>query len=114
MNNGFFVVGQFHSVVSEPWSSDPNKFNHRLVVTNQYEDRFGMPQTEVITVDISPDDLNILQQQAPRAAGKQVMVPVVCSARQGGRNGAWLSVRMPKGSKLQFPSQSATEQQKAS
>lgn len=113
MNNGYFVVGEFHSVVSEPWATDQSKFNHRLIVTNQYQDSIGMPQTDVIRIDLSADDLTVIQQQAPRIQGKQVMVPVVCSARKGGRNGAWLSVRMPKGSKLQFPSQSQ-DQQKAS
>jgi hypothetical protein len=112
MNNGFFVVGMFHSVVSEPWRNDPTKFNHRLIVTNQYKDGLGMPQTEVIRVDISADDLPVLQQQAPRVQGKQVMVPVVCSARTGGRDGAWLAVRMPKGSKLSFPGQSQNEERK--
>ena len=103
MNNGTFVCGIFNTVVSEPWSSDPSKFNHRIILNNPYEDQYGNQQTEVIRVDINPEDLQTLQQQAPRIAGKQVIIPVICQARQGGRSGAFLSVRMPKGSRLQFP-----------
>lgn len=105
MNNGFFVAGEFHSVVSEPWSNDASKFNHRIILNNPYQDQYGNQQTEVIRIDISPDDLQVLQGQSPRIQGKQVIVPVVCSARIGGKTGAWLSVRMPKGSRLQFPAQ---------
>lgn len=116
MNNGFFVLGDFHSVISEPWSNDQSKFNHRLIINNPYLDQFGNQQTEVIRIDISPEDLQVIQSQAPRIQGKQVMVPVICQARQGGRNGTWLSVRMPKGSKLGFPGQSqqSEQQQKVS
>lgn len=109
LNNGFFVAGIFHSVLSEPWSTDNSKFNHRIILNNPYEDQFGNPQTEVIRIDISQEDLPILQAQASRVAGKQVIVPVICAARAGGKTGAWLSVRMPKGSKLIFPQASKPE-----
>jgi hypothetical protein len=113
MNNGFFVCGVFHSVISEPWASDPSKFNHRLVINNPYLDQYGNQQTEVVRIDINPDDLTVLQAQSPRITGKQVLVPVVCAARSGGRSGAWLSVRMPKGSKLTFPAKSESEDKAA-
>ncbi|WP_027855002.1 hypothetical protein [Marinobacterium litorale] len=108
-NNGYFVIGNFHSVQSEPWRNDETKFNHRIILNNPYEDQFGNPQTEVIRVDISQEDLPTLQAQAGRIQGQQVMVPVVCNARKGGSTGAWLSVRMPKGSKLLFPNAQSQE-----
>lgn len=109
MNNGFFVTGIFHSVLSEAWTNDPSKFNHRIILNNPYQDQFGNPQTEVIRIDISQEDLPILQAQSSRIAGKQVIVPVICMARAGGKTGAWLSVRMPKGEKLSFPAQNKSE-----
>lgn len=100
MNNGTFVVGIFNQVSSEPWSTDNTKFNHRLVLNNPYRDNWGNEQVEVITVDLNPEDLPIVQKQASILVGKQVMIPVVCQARAGGKSGAWLSRRMPKGSKI--------------
>ena len=105
MNNGTFVVGEFNQVKSEPWSTDQTKFNHRLVLNNPYDDSYGNKQVEVITVDISPDDLSVIQRQSSALVGKQVLVPVVCQARPGGRTGAWLSRRMPKGSKIMLAPQ---------
>ena len=100
MQNGTFVIGEFNQVKSEPWSTDATKFNHRIVLNNPYQDQYGNGQVEVITIDVSPEDLPIIQKQSSAIVGKQVMIPVVCQARAGGRNGAWLSRRMPKGSKI--------------
>ena len=100
MENGIYVIGEFNQVVSEPWSTDNTKFNHRLVLNSPYKDQWGNEQVEVITIDINPEDLPVIQRQASTLAGRQVMVPTIFQARKGGRTGAWLSRRMPKGSKI--------------
>lgn len=100
MNNGIFIQGEFLQLKSEPWKKDPTKFNHRLILINTFEDQDGCPQTDKFMVDITPEDLPILQQQAPRITGKSVIVPVVVSARAYGGREPFISYYMPKGSKI--------------
>lgn len=100
IENGFQAVGIMHGFVSEPWINDPNKFNHRLILANPFEDRNGFQQTEVMTVDVSYDDVQRVQQLANQLKGKKVILPCRCEARKGGKTGAWLSRFMPKGSAI--------------
>lgn len=101
IQNGFQAVGVMHSFVSEPWSSDNTKFNHKIILSNPFLDTNGFQQTEVMTIDISHDDVKRVQQLATELKGKQVITPCICNARKGGKNGAWLSRFMPKGSIIQ-------------
>lgn len=100
MNNGIFVQGEFLQLKSEPWKKDPTKFNHRLILVDTFQDQDDCPQTNKYMIDVTPEDLPIIQQQAPRLVGKVVIVPVVASARAYGGREPFISYRMPKDTKI--------------
>jgi len=102
LQNGTFCVGIMHGFISQPWSNDPNKFNHRVLLTNPYLDGNGFQQTEVITIDISQDDVQRVQSLCNQLKDKQVIIYTRFDARKGGKNGAWLSRFMPRGSSIQL------------
>lgn len=101
IQNGFQAVGMMHGFVSEPWTNDNTKFNHKVILSNPFLDGNGFQQTEVMSIDISHDDVQRVQQLANELKGKQVIIPCNCNARKGGKTGAWLSRFMPKGSSIQ-------------
>lgn len=101
IQNGFQAVGMMHGFVSEPWSTDNTKFNHKVILSNPFLDGNGFQQTEVMSIDVAHDDVQRVQQLANELKGKQVILPCNCNARKGGKNGAWLSRFMPKGSAIQ-------------
>lgn len=101
IQNGFQAVGVMHGFMSEPWSTDNTKFNHKIVLSNPFLDGNGFQQTEVMNIDVAHDDVHRVQQLANSLKGKQVIIPCTCNARKGGKNGAWLSRFMPKGSPIQ-------------
>lgn len=90
-----------HTFVSEPWSNDKTKFNHKIILSNPFLDSNGFQQTEVMSIDIAHDDVHRVQQLSSELKGKQVILPCIFNARKGGKNGAWLSRFMPKGSIIQ-------------
>jgi len=98
LNNGFHAVGIFHAFKSIPWSNDATKFNHRILLANPFEDANGFQQTEVISIDISYEDVARVKELESSHKGKQVIIPCRLEARKGGKSGAWLSRFMPKGS----------------
>lgn len=100
IQNGFQAVGIMHGFVSEPWANDNTKFNHKVILANPFLDGNGFQQTEVMSIDVAHDDIQRVQQLAESLKGKQVIMPCVCSARKGGKTGAWLSRFMPKGSPI--------------
>lgn len=111
MKNGQYIQGEFLLLKSEPWKNDSTRFNHRLIIVNTYQDNDGCTQTEKFQIDVLPDDLPILQAQAPRITGKTVLCPVRVSAKQFGSRDPYVSYLLPPGSKLVLiPSQN--EQQK--
>ena len=99
---GNYVLGICKDFRSEPWNNDPTKFNHRLIISRPYHDQYGNEQTDVTVVDINQEDVQAVQTQVAQFRDKAVVCPVAQVARAGGRNGAWLSVRMPKHEKLQL------------
>lgn len=101
VQNGFQAVGIMHGFVSEPWSNDNTKFNHKIILANPFLDGNGFQQTEVMSIDIAHDDVQRVQKLANELKGKQVIIPCSCNARKGGKNGAWLSRFMPKNSIIQ-------------
>lgn len=101
LQNGFQAIGIMNGFQSIPWKNDPSKFNHRLLLANPYLDGNGFNQTEVISVDVSHEDVQRVQRLADELKGKQVILPCRCEAKKGGKNGAWLSKFLPKGSNIQ-------------
>ena len=99
--NGTYCVGIMNGFVSQPWTNDPNKFNHRILLANPYLDNNGFQQTEVITIDVSADDVQRVQGLCNQLKDKQVIVLTRFDARKGGKNGAWLSRFMPRGANIQ-------------
>ena len=114
MNNGLNVVGTFLQLKSEPWKKDPSRFNHRMVITNEYQDQDGCPQTDKYLIEVLDQDLPLIQQQAPRIQGKQVIVPVVANARQFGTGSPFISMFMPKGARILMAPTGQQEERKAS
>ena len=96
VQNGEYVVGVLQELKTEPWRNDPSKVNHKLIVTNPYNDSYGNPQTEVKTIDVSGESLSYLNDFIAKNKGQRVMIPIRTQAKVGGRNGAWLSRYMPK------------------
>ena len=101
IQNGFQVVGVMHGFVSEPWTNDHTKFNHKIILSNPFLDSNGFQQTEVMNIDVAHDDVHRVQKLANELKGKQVILPCICNARKGGKHGAWLSRFLPKGSLIQ-------------
>ena len=99
---GSYVVGICKDFRSEPWSTDPTKFNHRLIISRPYSDQYGNEQTDVTIIDINSDDVHAVQNQVASFRDKAIICPVAIAARAGGRNGAWLASRMPKQGQLQL------------
>lgn len=99
---GSYVVGICKEFRSEPWNNDPTKFNHRLIISRPYLDQYENEQTDVTIIDINTDDVHAVQNQVASFRNKAIICPVAMVARAGGRNGAWLSTRMPKNEKLQL------------
>ncbi len=97
---GTFVAATMSGFVSQPWVNNPEKFNHRIILANPYVDNNGFNQTEVITIDVSHDDIQRVQQLCTQLRDKQVIVFCSFQARQGGKSGAWLSRFMPRGSEI--------------
>lgn len=100
VQNGFQAVGIMHGFQSEPWRNEPTKFNHRILLANPFLDSNGFQQTEVMSIDISHDDVQRVQQLANELKGKQVILPCRCDAKKGGKSGVWLSRFLPKGSNI--------------
>lgn len=98
--NGFYAVGVMHDVVSTPWSNDANKLNHKIVLANPFVDSNGFKQTEVINVDLSFEDVDRVKALLSCLKGERVLVHCNVLAKKGGRNGAWLSRFMIKGSDI--------------
>ena len=69
--NGFQAVGIILGFKSEPWRNDPTKFNHRILLANPFLDGNGFQQTEVMSIDITHDDVQRLQQLTNEFKGKQ-------------------------------------------
>lgn len=101
IKNGEYIVGVLKELITEPWSNDSTKFNHRLILVSPYIDNYGNNQTDVNRVDVLPDDLQNFKDQVNKFKDKKVIVPCVNRARSGGRKGAWLSKFVPKGSSIQ-------------
>lgn len=99
---GSYVVGICKDFRSEPWNTDPTKFNHRLIISRPYSDQYGNEQTDVTIIDINSDDVHAVQNQVASFRDKAIICPVAVAARAGGRNGAWLASRMPKQGQLQL------------
>ncbi|MES9961692.1 MAG: DNA-binding protein [Sedimenticola sp.] len=95
--NGFYLQGEMKGYIEKPWANDPTKFNRQVgIVTRVYDDQWGQKQENVQSVDIPYELADQVKQIANDLIGKTVVLPVVPSARKGGRDGAWLSVFMPK------------------
>ncbi|MDH2435387.1 hypothetical protein QCD60_23025 [Pokkaliibacter sp. MBI-7] len=102
---GEYVCGVVQDVISEPWSSDPTKFNHRVLMIRPYSDQYGNPQTDVMQIDIAAEEVQPMRAQLQHFRGQPALLQVVAQARSGGRNGAWLRRFKPKGANfIPFPS----------
>ena len=76
VQNGEYVVGVLQELKTEPWRNDPSKVNHKLIVTNPYNDSYGNPQTEVKTIDVSGESLSYLNDFIAKNKGQRVMIPI--------------------------------------
>jgi len=118
INDGDFSVGVFQQFESVAWKNDPNKFNHRVVISRTYTDRFGNATQNYSFVNIHPDDVTRLSQLERQLNGKRVMVPVVNNLKSDLRREkpyAFLDTYMPKGSQIiELESVTSSSQQKAS
>lgn len=100
---GEFIIGTMLGYSETPWVNDPTKFNRKVgIVTSEYLDQFGQSQTQTVTVDISFEEAAKVAQVAEKLKGKEVIVPCISLAKAGGKNGAWLSRFMPKGSEIRI------------
>lgn len=99
---GNYVIGICRDFRVEPWAKDPTKFNRVLIIARPYSDQYGNEQTDVTRIDINQEDVQSIQSQVAALREKPVVCPIVYSARTGGKNGAWLSARLPREAKLQL------------
>ena len=97
LQNGRYYVGTIQNFESVPWTTDPTKFNHRLVMINQYDDRYGNSQTQYENFNVHPEDIQRIQTLANSAKGEQVIFAMGAQAKKGGKNGAWLDQYIVKG-----------------
>lgn len=97
---GFYLAGRLEGFSMTPWTNNPEKFNYRVGISRSYEDKWGNTTKDVVEVDVSMEAVQVIQKQCEMLKGKDVIVRVVPSARAGGRNGAWLSVYIPKGESI--------------
>ena len=99
--SGEFVIGKLLGYSESPWANDPTKFNRRVgIQTGSYQDQFGVQHPNVVSVDVQFDDVPAVASQCQNLNGSYVMVPVITSARKGGRDGAFLGRFMPKKSQI--------------
>lgn len=97
---GFYLAGTLEGFSMTPWTNNAEKFNYRVGISRSYEDKWGNRTKDVVEVDVSLEAVQVIQKQCDMLKGKEVMVRVVPAAKTGGRNGAWLSVYIPKGESI--------------
>jgi hypothetical protein len=101
MLEGQFIAGVMLGYQETPWPTDSTKFNRRVgIKTGTYKDSFGQQHINTELIDVQYDDCEAVKAVCTLLAGKSVIVPVVAVARKGGKEGAWLSMFMPKGVKI--------------
>jgi len=98
--SGFYVCGQVVGFAERPWQSDPSKVNYEIGIGRPYTNDFGQPDVDVTRVQVPADRAAELRAVVEKLRGKFVSVRVVVNARKGGRDGAFLSVYMPRTSDL--------------
>src|SRR3569832_1935021 len=100
---GLFFFGICVGFLSEEWHCNVKSgMNYRLGISRQIIGQFGETQDVVDAIDINKDDFERVSQQAKMLKGKPVYIQVIASSHAGGRSGAFLKLRAPKGSNL-FP-----------
>lgn len=98
---GYYICGVCVGFASTPWKKDPSKFNHQIGIRVSFgSDAFGQPNEETVTVDVSPEDVPVIQSQANEYKDKPVMIPVRVFARSYGDKN-FISTMLSKGSRIQ-------------
>ena len=100
---GTYLFGLCVGTSSDTWQSNGKSgINFRLGISRQVIGQFGETQDVIDAIDINKDDFERVSQQAKVLKGKPVYIQVIVSAQAGGRSGAFVKLRAPKGSNL-FP-----------
>lgn len=99
---GIYVVGKLQGYSEQDWAKGGKSGkNYRVgVVTHSYTDQFGGERESIQVIDILPERAADVRLACESHKGKVVQVPAVFRARQGGRDGAFLSCFMPKEGEL--------------
>lgn len=98
--DGQYIVGVFQDFESLPWKNDPSKFNHRLAISRNFEDRFGNIQNSYVFVNVAQDDVMRLNELKNKLKGKRVMAQVIFDMKsdlQRQKPYAFMDIRLPKG-----------------
>ena len=103
IEQGTYQFGICIGTTSEDWERNGKSgTNYRLGISRQLIGQFGETQDIVDAIDINKDDFIKISAQANALRDKPVYIQVIFSAQAGGRNGAFLKARAPKGANL-FP-----------
>ena len=105
MQNGTYIVATLIDFESMPQKNNPNYVNNDLVLSQQYEDRYGNTQNNYIKVTIQQNDVQRVGELSRKLKGKRVIVPAMYSLKSGiskntGKPYAFNSVLMPKDSEI--------------
>lgn len=92
---GNYAIGVFTEFESTAWKNDPSKFNHHIIISQEYQDRYGNPQTEVLRIEVMQDDVQAIGSQVTQLRGKQVVCPVRHDMKKFGDR-SWMAVTLPR------------------
>lgn len=91
MNTGIFVIGELIGYKAQAWKNDPSRFNHRIGIKQSSVDSWGQESASVLELDIPMSLVEQIKAQAETLKGKLVSIKIKPLAKQGGRNGAFLT-----------------------
>jgi hypothetical protein len=102
---GTYVCAHLQGFETIPWANDPTKFNNRLVLFTEYEDRYGAKSRNYINVDVQQQDIQRIQQQASKHQGQLVVIPAIYQFKSGespktGKSYAFQTILLPKDSEI--------------
>lgn len=101
ITTGMFLFGKCLGVSQETWESKGKSgTNYRLGISRILLGQYGEETEQTENVDITKDDFEHIAKQAAMLKGKLCVIQVIPSAHVGGRNGAFLKLRAPKGASL--------------
>ena len=96
IESGVLICATMVGVESKPWKSDPNKFNHAMIVTKEFKDQHGLINNEKFQVEIPQERLIELRKLAEESTGKRFIFPVVISVQSKNVANPFVKYRITK------------------